>query len=211
MIEHYEARLEAARAGFARRVAGVRPDRAFLVRFSGYGVGMTEPVEGWIRRAGERCMALGLRDIGAALVAHARHEADHHRMMLADLRYLGGDPSLAIPPWPPGVAAYRRMHESIIKGPSPWAQIAVEYEIEALSVTYGPQLLAQSPLTLSFVVEHVAIDEAHTAFNRRHLAALLKDHPEFLESLVDAGQRALATYGQFLDDCMGQVCLTAQS
>lgn len=211
MIEHYEARLEAARAAFARRVEHVRPDRDFLTRFSGYGVGMTEPVEGWIRHAGERCIALGLHDIGAALVAHARHEADHHRMMLADLRYLGGNPSLAAPPWPPGVAAYRRMHETIIEGPSPWAQIAVEYEIEALSATYGPQLLAQSPMTLSFVVEHVAIDEAHTAFNRRHLTALLKDHPEFLDSLVDAGRHALETYGQFLDDCMGRVALIAQS
>jgi hypothetical protein len=203
-MERYEARLEAVRAAFARKVATLAPDRGFLVRFSGYGVGMTEPVERWIRRAGERCIALGLPDLGAALIAHARHEAGHDRMMVADLQILGGDPSLAAPPWPSGVAAYRRMHEAIIDGPAPWGQIAVEYEIEALSAAYGPRLLAQAPVPLSFVAEHVAIDEAHTEFNRKHLTALLKDHPGFLDSLADCGIRALETYGLFLDDCVGR-------
>ncbi|MFY0539080.1 hypothetical protein [Nannocystis pusilla] len=49
---------------------------------------MTAPVEGWIRRAGERCLAAGLNEIGNALVAHARHEAGHDAMMVDDTRSL---------------------------------------------------------------------------------------------------------------------------
>jgi hypothetical protein len=43
----------------------------FLVHFCAMGVHMTEPVEGWIHRAGERCKVLGLEDLGRALKGHA--------------------------------------------------------------------------------------------------------------------------------------------
>ena len=58
----------------------------FLIYFSALGVGMTEPVEDWIRRAGGRCRDLGMPDLAAALEAHAKHEADHHLLMQADTR-----------------------------------------------------------------------------------------------------------------------------
>jgi hypothetical protein len=37
---------------------------------------MTEPVEGWIRRAGHRCGELGLEHLAKALAAHAHHGVD---------------------------------------------------------------------------------------------------------------------------------------
>ncbi|AEI64961.1 hypothetical protein [Corallococcus macrosporus] len=49
---------------------------------------MTEPVDGWIRGAGERCIALGKTKLGQALITHARHEAGHHLMTLEDARTL---------------------------------------------------------------------------------------------------------------------------
>src|SRR6202012_1843076 len=61
---------------------------AFLLYFCAIGAQMTEPVEGWIRRAADRCSALGLPELGQALTRHARAEAGHHLMMIADLRSL---------------------------------------------------------------------------------------------------------------------------
>ena len=46
---------------------------------------MTQPVEEWIRRAGVKCQKIGLSSLGKALIKHARHEAGHHRFMIADL------------------------------------------------------------------------------------------------------------------------------
>ena len=124
----------------------------FLIYFSALGVGMTEPVEGWIRRAGRRCGDLGLADLAKALDAHAHQEADHHLLMQADTHRLvdrwnehhgprlNAAALLALAPTP-GVLVYRELHENAIAGPAPYGQLAVEYEIEMLSVSYGPLLL----------------------------------------------------------------------
>ena len=57
----------------------------FMLHYSAFGISMTHPVEGWIRRAGERCKDTGYSALGDALIKHARHEAGHHRLMIADL------------------------------------------------------------------------------------------------------------------------------
>src|SRR5262249_17650096 len=90
-------------------------------------------------------------------------------------------------------------------------QLAVEYEIEMLSVTYGPRLLERCTGLLgeaireglSFLSDHVALDAGHTNFNRIQLGRLLEEQPGFLSGLVTAGSAALDAYAMFLGDCMG--------
>ena len=109
-----------------------------------------------------------------------------------------------------GVLAYRRLHEDIIAGQAPYGQLAIEFEIEMLSLSYGPKLIARcnglpgvSILeSLSFLNDHVALDIAHTHFNRLQLSRLLDENPSFLSNLVSAGAAALDTYAMFLDDCL---------
>src|SRR5690606_33004679 len=60
----------------------------FLIQYAAHAVRMTRPVEGWIRRAGERCLAQGLEEVGRKLVAHAKHEAGHDEMLVRDAHYL---------------------------------------------------------------------------------------------------------------------------
>ena len=136
MVDEYEARLAPARRRFDQHpsVAALFRDRlepdtleAFLIYFSALGVGMTEPVEGWIRRAGERCAELGLSKLAKALEAHAHQEADHHLLMQADANLLvdrwntSRKPALsaavllALAPTK-GVNAYRTLHEDVIAG-----------------------------------------------------------------------------------------------
>ncbi|WP_293118340.1 hypothetical protein, partial [Moorena sp. SIO4G3] len=43
----------------------------FMIEFSAKAVQITQPVDTWIRRAGERCLELGLNDIGSTLIKHA--------------------------------------------------------------------------------------------------------------------------------------------
>jgi hypothetical protein len=193
----------------------------FLIQFSAFGVGMTEPVEGWIRRAGERCRTIGLDGLGRALEMHAGHEADHHLMMISDTRrlvdrwnarhplQLSADELLARPA-PPGVQRYRALHEQVIGGSTPFGQIAIEYEIEQLSVGHGAALMAnvarrlgrEALEGLSFIEEHVAIDAGHTKFNAAELDRLVTAHPDFVGALVRAGTGALESYAGFLDDCL---------
>jgi hypothetical protein len=231
LLEQYEASLSIARERFDRH-AGVRALfydpidpvtlESFLISFAIIGVRMTEPVEGWIRRAGRRCGELGLETLAKALTAHALQEADHHLLMLADARFLierwnkSGKPELNVDallqlPPTPGVEDYVRVHESVISGPTPYGQLAIEYEIEMLSVTHGLQLLKRCAGLLgeaiveglSFLSDHVALDAGHTNFNRFQLGRLLEKQPGFLSGLVTAGSAALDAYAMFLGDCMG--------
>jgi len=231
LLEEYEARLAVARERFDQHPAvkalfrdPIDPTalEAFLISFAIVGVRMTEPVEGWIRRAGRRCGELGLEHLAKALATHAHQEADHHLLMLADARLLverwnkarkpglDVDILLGLPPTP-GVAAYAGLHEGLIAGPTPYGQLAVEYEIEMLSVTYGPRLLDRCKKllgeeilkSLSFLIDHVALDAGHTNFNRFQLGRLLEEQPAFLSDLVSAGSDALDAYAVFLGDCIG--------
>jgi hypothetical protein len=111
----------------------------FLAHFCAMGVHMTEPVEGWIRRSGERCEEMGPEELGRALKGHANGEAGHQLLMVADAKslttrwnthgtlHLDPDALLQQPP-SLGVWRYREIHEHNIAGNTPFAQIAIEYE-----------------------------------------------------------------------------------
>jgi hypothetical protein len=194
---------------------------AFLLYFCAIGAQMTEPVEEWIRRAADRCSALGLPELGEALTRHSRAEAGHHLMMIADLRSLAGHWNLRhTPPVDAdalqrlrpsyGARRYCRVHEENIAGKTPYAQIAIEYEIEQLPLRYGGLFLSRCIEifgpdilhSLSFVTEHIDLDIGHTKFNARELAKLIDRIPESLPALVAAGNAALDAYAQFLADCV---------
>jgi hypothetical protein len=225
-LARYETALAPHRAAFAGRHAlrllggaGQYPDivHLFLIRFAAAGIAMTRPVEGWIRRAGERCCALGHYELGNALVGHAAEESRHHRLMAADLRVLCDrwnaihrrqidGVALARAGRTAAVRRYEALHEDIVAGDRPYAQIAVEHEIEALSVRYGAELLAAGGQVggdgLSFLRTHVAADVRHGAFNRTQLARFLALRPDALPALAEAGAAALDAYGAFLDECL---------
>lgn len=190
----------------------------YMIRFSAHGVRMTESVTSWISRAGDRCVDLGRDELGRALRAHARSEAGHEKLMDNDARLLVKEwnethPSvldagtLLDSPALYSARKYIQLHEDVIAGPKPYCQIAIEYEIERLSVVLGPPVLARCSDTLgnsgySFLAEHVELDQGHTAFNERQLERLLEADESDLVDLVETGQRALETYRIFLAECV---------
>src|ERR1700733_12429054 len=194
---------------------------AFLLYFCAIGAQMTEPVERWIRGAADRCAVLGLSELAEALTRHARAEAGHHLMMIADLRALAAHWNLRhTPPVDAdelvrttpsyGTSGYCLVHEENIAGNTPYAQIAIEYEIEQLPLRYGGLFVARcleifGPEILpglSFVTEHIELDIGHTKFNAQALAKLIDRIPESMPALVAAGSAALDAYAQFLTDCI---------
>src|ERR1700761_5392173 len=130
VLQEYERLLAPARERFAVSpgVQAVQSSHdaafleSFLLHFCALGSRMTEPVEDWIRRAAERCRALKLLGLADALSAHARAEAGHHLMMIADVRSLATHWNTRRKPWvdakvlldrtpSPGVLQYCRVHE----------------------------------------------------------------------------------------------------
>lgn len=231
-METYEQLMNPARQRFEADYGmatlleeDIEPDylELFLVYFCAIGAQMTAPVEGWIRRAGERCSALGLKEIGDALHRHSKAEAGHDSMMVADVKSL-------VQRWntrraeqlelehllhlsqSPGVTKYVEVHEKNIDGPSPYAQIAIEYEIEQLTMLYGERLITRCVrlcgddmlACLTFLPKHIELDGGHTKFNARELAKVIEANPSSVPTLVSAGSAALDAYGTFISDCLSQ-------
>jgi len=223
----YESSLESQRLRFEDHIFPILAEEdpktllLFWINFSSYGVPMTEPVEDWIRKAGERCKELNFLQLGENLRKHAIHEADHHLLMIEDTKKLinrwnqlytptlDADLIFKRPPLE-SVIHYQKLHTDYIYGNAPYCQIAIEYEIENLSVAHGKQIIDHTVKVLgkeilsdlSFLVDHVEIDVAHTKFNRKALSGFLNEQPQILPQLVDAGIKALITYGNFLSECL---------
>lgn len=230
LLSTYEARMSDARTRFARGAwvtdliegaPSVDETERFLLWFSALGCQMTRPVDGWIRRAGERCLDLGVDKVGRALITHAKHEAGHDAMYADDTRALaarraarGWGPvdadRLLATPATPGVQRYVDLHEENIASDTPYGQLAIEYEIENLSTAFGPGFVAKCTEVLgaditdcmSFVTEHTVLDVGHTEFNRRQIARFLEERPDALDALVRAGTQALDAFSAHLDDCV---------
>jgi len=228
-LEMYNQSLEAVRERFdanpalnaLRSNSDPRMLELFLLHFCALGAQMTKPVENWIRRASLRCAELGFAQLAKALSQHAQAESGHDLMMIADVHALANHwNSRHSPPvdadellrQAPGKGArnYCEVHEQNITGNAPYAQIAIEYEIEQLPLRYGtffltrclevfgPEILPN----LSFVSAHIDLDVGHTYFNERELAKLIDSTPESLPALVAAGTDALDSYADFLSDCV---------
>jgi hypothetical protein len=194
----------------------------FLIEYCSLGVQITEPVEGWIARSGERCIELGLSEIGTSLCNHAAHEADHHLMFIEDTQRLVGRWNARHPSHPSDAEAliarkptramqhYIDLHETTIVSTTPFAQVAIELEIERLSVALLPDLLAQFRRvlgpevleSLSFLGEHAALDVGHTHLNTRMMDAVLAQRPESAGDLARIGAEALFIYMAFFDECL---------
>ncbi|MFY2561830.1 hypothetical protein ACN469_29810 [Corallococcus terminator] len=193
----------------------------FLIQLNSLGVYMTEPVDGWIRRAGEATVKMGLKDVGEKLITHAKHEEGHHLMMIEDTKSLVArwnakrgpqlDATALLNQVPTqAMVEYRKIHEDTIVGPMPAAQVAIEYEIENLSVVFAPGLMEQAKRVcgedimeaMSFVKEHAEIDVGHTALNEVMLGKLLTQVPEKAEVIGKTGAQALDIYLRFMGDCV---------
>jgi hypothetical protein len=172
---------------------------SFLLHFSALGSKMTAPVERWVRAAADRCAVIGLPDLARALRGHARAEAGHDLMMIADARNLAArwnsrrNPSIDVDlllhqAATPGVLQYCEVHNQNLAGATPFAQIAIEYEVEMLPLRYGELFVrhclevlgAEILPCLSFVTEHIVLDAGHIDFNARAITKLLALMPACL-------------------------------
>lgn len=193
----------------------------FLIEWMARAAYMTEPVDGWIRRTGQRCIEQGLTSLGQSLLTHAKSETGHHLMTLEDAHALvvhwntRYTPRLRLEQLTAqtpteSMKEYRQLHEETIEGPYPVGQIAIEREIGFLAVQFGPRLMQQVKNLLgeevagmlTFLEEHLAVDVGHTLLNERMLTEAITRTPDHGRLYAETGARAMNTYIRFLGDCL---------
>lgn len=199
-----------------------RPQKlhAFLLTWTAFSIKMTEKVETWIKQAGEQCESLAFKEVGAKLKYHAAQEAGHDQMLVADLKVLINKWNLLYNDnltendifklgQPQNTDEYVALHENTIKGQHPYTQVAMEYEIERISIMFGPKIIENIIYTLgedfepaiSFLTDHVLLDQGHTKFNIDLMERCFAAQAD-LNQLVHTGKTALKIYAGFLNDCI---------
>lgn len=193
----------------------------FLIEWMARATYMTEPVDGWIRRTGQRCVEQGLEKLGQSLITHAKSETGHHLMTIDDARALVDywnarheprlrlEELLAQAPFE-SMKEYRRLHDDTIEGPHPVGQVAIEREVGFLAVEYVPRVMEQVEKVLgrdvadklTFLAEHTAVDVGHTMLNEKMLEEAIQRSPEHALHYAETGARALTTYIRFMGDCL---------
>jgi hypothetical protein len=230
LFQLYESSIQSARVRFEQNsgmLDVLAPDvdptllDLYLIYFNALGVAMTDSVEDWISWAGQRCLETGFTELGELLCKHAQQEANHHLMMIEDTHTLVSSWNARRTPkldaeWflnqPMGESTqlYRQLHEDVIASDTPFGQVAIEYEIEGLSVRYGSQLVNQCKKVLgltvtkglTFMEEHTVVDVGHTQLNAKLLKSLLQKSPEQVTTMVRIGGAALDAYAGFLNHCL---------
>lgn len=194
----------------------------FLIYWSTLSAGLTEPIPEYLKQAGEKCREKGLVEMGRFFYEHAKEEDGHDGWAEKDVhklvsRWNQRHPERKLDPVEllsrkksPAVKRYHQLHEEVIQGDTPYGELAIDVEIELITVKFGPRMIWQcirkaGPRILwdmSFLREHVRFDFGHTDHNFKTVDSLLKEQPGFLGPLADAGKRALKAYGDFLQDVM---------
>jgi hypothetical protein len=164
----------------------------FLLEFCALAIRLAGQVDSWMRRAGQACMRRGEIELGADIARRAVEEAGHDLMLLDDLFELGllwerrlgtkvdAEGLLHQPP-PDALLRYEELHEVVIEGLDPWAQLGIELEIENMAPVIGPPMIesCQAQLGpevlrgLSFIRAHVELDQDHSKTNARRIDELL--------------------------------------
>lgn len=235
-LTEYDRSMAPARTRFAagrwlsRMLAPATPADAlerFVIEVASRGVSMVEPTEDWIESAGVQCVLTGLPELGRALRRRAAQERGRHMSMIADTHALvarrrkGGRPChpaglLLGRPVTPAVRRYVRVHEDVIGGSAPCAEIAVLYEIERMWAVHGLALVARCRETLGrdvvsclgFIEERVATYGNAARFSATELNRLLAAHPELQTPLVNAASAALLAHAGFFEECVDTTAIS---
>ncbi len=192
----------------------------FLIHFCAVKTGFVEPVAEYIREAGERSQKLGYEEMRDFFHHHADEEVGHDKWAIEDTHKLVDHWNKRRTPalnaqdlldkrFTPAVRRYHELHLNVIRGNAPYGELAIDVEIERISVKFGPKMLLfcmakvgpKITTNLTFVKKHVMADQGHDKTNFSTIEEFLMKRPETLPALVDVGKKAIEAYHGFLADC----------
>lgn len=230
MTTHYEPRVLAARSALENDpvIAEILSPHvspllleSFLIEWMARSPYMTDPIPGWVRKAGELALVLGQKRIGAALVEYTRREEENESpdgknfrsvvrafnerngAQLDAVTLLSERPTVTM-------RAYRILHEEVLAADLSIGEVAMVYELERASSVFTLALLVavqrvlgpEAALRLSAMRRRAPYAVERTAFLGRALAEILDQAPHAAEQLGELGAGALDIQRHFLRECV---------
>ncbi|HVH99560.1 MAG TPA: hypothetical protein VM869_12655 [Enhygromyxa sp.] len=189
---------------------------AFLIQWASLSLQLQEPIELFLGEASRRCAELGETKLALTLLYVALDAIDLYRLLAEDTRGLAQLwngrrlPHLDMTSLltQPSTQAIRNCHEQqrlLVIGASPWAQLAAVFELSTLLAAVADRTLAQAKRLLG---DEARLGSLHSRTQPRCSQLLSKAMDECLAASVDrhsimveAGERSLELYGEFLLEC----------
>lgn len=203
----------------------------FLLYFCALNTRLVAPIAAYLELAGRHCDELGYPEAASFLLQHAEEERGHEVWAFEDthrivrhwnrrhrVSRLDADSLLLVHKNIQAVSDYHALHDAVAKSHAPYAMAAIGYEIERLSVKWGPLLMLQTffktgpflAFRLNFVGRHVQEDRLHHPVNVAFLKTFIRNHPETLPDFLRAGEQTLDAYATFLRECVALAVNTHQ-
>lgn len=224
-MDAYQNCMVEARVAFANRInklikkANAENLGFFLVYYASLGAVIHESMEKILKKASKRCQKMDYTDLANALDAQARLESDQCNEMKSDtkawvdwwnqkqgLNLLAKD--YLRHPTMPSMQAYLDLHEDIIKHQSPFAELAVGYEIQRTQMVHSFSLIKLAIFKLGMAalrklrfVQRAAKFNMNRPLNKQMLMTFLATQPAALSVMTEKSAAALSAYGDFIEDC----------
>ena len=193
----------------------------FLIYFYALGYHMAQPKAKWIEQASQACKKRGLNNLNEFLASRGEEEGRRHLLMRHDLQELINlvyhrfeirldlEKILALAKVSLPVTRFIQLHEERVSIEFPSQQLAIQTEIELISLLFGPNFLAfcsrklggEILKCLSFVRYNSSCDVSYSMENFTWIRNLLKEYPDLLNELSSGAQQALSIYTDYLNEC----------
>lgn len=224
-MDVYENAMVEARVAFANRinrllkVANAENLGFFLIYYAALGAALHEPMEKVMKKASKRCKKMNLMDLADAFNVQAEAESIQCHEMRDDTKTwvdwwnqkcdlnLSAKDYLRHPRMP-SMQALQDLHEDVIDHQTPFAELAMAYEIQRTDVIHSFTLIKLAIFKLGlaalrrlgFVRRATKLNTARP-LNKNRLTSFLKQHPEAMVPMVEKACAVLEAYADFLEDC----------
>ncbi len=226
-LPEYEQQLTDARVKFAHSINALTTQSTpqdlafFLLNYCALGATMNKPIESWIKKASKHCQKLNYLELANYLQQHAQQSTHHQALLRHDTQalthWLNKKYQLNLDSQhylkqkaTTGIKQYQKLREQHAKGATPYCQLAIDYEVERLSIVHGFTLVKLCacklglPIlkNLSFIRENVKREAGEHQASQQQMQKFLKANPQKLMPLVEAAKTALDAYHYYLQDCL---------
>jgi hypothetical protein len=224
-VKEYENAMVEARVTLAHRLTRLVQEATrenlgfFLIYYTALGADMADPMDKILHKASKRCRKLEYSMLADAFDQQAGEAIQHCRAMKDDTKIwldwwnkkhqlnLSAKDYLRHPSMP-SIQASRDLHEDIVAYQSPYAELAIAYELQRTEMIHSFTLIKLAILKfgtgalrrLGFIRRAIQLKH-HKPINKKLLMDFLQENPETRAAMIEKARASLLIYGDFLEEC----------
>ena len=192
----------------------------FLLHHCVLGRLMTEQIGDWLNAAVNKSDALGYGELSRSLAEYRDIGFKRHELLGKDLplllQWINRRHQIELvssyfhkKSVSEGVKKFLKLHEQVLKGKQPYRELAIQYEMERITMVHGYTLIQWCKLrfgksvlrNLSAFRYQIKNNQQRTIILEQIQKQFIKKHPEVVDDMIEASVATLECYARYLVDC----------